>query len=60
MNDLKKDIECFLVQADLSKTSGVKKLFKKIDNEWGRLDSEVYNACLDFKRTPFKNKSKSN
>ena len=54
MNDLKKkDIECFLVQADLSKISGVKKLFKKIDNEWGRLDSVVNNACLDFKRTPF-------
>lgn len=54
MNDLrKKNIECFLVQADLSKISGVKKLFKKIDNEWGRLDSVVNNACLDFKRIPF-------
>ncbi len=54
MNDLrKKNIECFLVQADLSKISGVKKLFKKIDNKWERLDSVVNNACLDFKRTPF-------
>ena len=54
MNDLKNnDIECFLIQADLSKINGVKKLFNKIDNEWGYLDSVVNNACLNFKRTPF-------
>ena len=54
MNDLKnKNTECFLVQADLSKINGVKKLFNKLDKEWGHLDSVVNNACLDFKRTPF-------